>query len=192
MPPSLSWPQSQIQGQLKTAWNPPQLPHRHRQRPPPSCPRPITQNISIKLCPAASEPTQPSPAAPSCEDSCFGSLWHFTRDIKPMVVFYVLWFVVMLGRLTVAHTPAGCNSYCAAFVAGVQLCAKKAHRWNFYDIGLLLTFTHNILVPRDSLDCLLHLNLFSNIRKLLIPNSKKSSIFNTSKSIKSFTLTLDF
>lgn len=54
-----------------------------------------------------------------------------------MVVFYVLWSVVMLWHLTVAHTPAGCNSYCAAFVAGVQPCAKQAHRWNFYDIGLL-------------------------------------------------------
>lgn len=50
-----------LRARSKAAWNPPQWPHRHRQWPPPSCPRPITQNISINLCPAASEPTQLSP-----------------------------------------------------------------------------------------------------------------------------------
>lgn len=59
-PLSLSWPQRQTPGQLDAAWNPPQLPHNHRQWPPPSCPWPITQNITINSCPAAKQPTQQS------------------------------------------------------------------------------------------------------------------------------------
>lgn len=59
-PLSLSWPQRQTPGQLDAAWNPPQLPHNHHQWPPPSCPWPITQNITINFCPAAKRPTQQS------------------------------------------------------------------------------------------------------------------------------------
>lgn len=59
-PLSLSWPQRQTPGQLDTAWNPTQSPHSHHQWPPPSCPWPITQSITINFCPAAKQHTQQS------------------------------------------------------------------------------------------------------------------------------------
>lgn len=56
-PLSLSWPQRQTPGQLDVAWNPTQSPHSHHQWLPPSCPWPITQNITINFCQAAKQHT---------------------------------------------------------------------------------------------------------------------------------------
>lgn len=58
-----------------------------------------------------------------------GLRWHFTRDIKPTVVFYVLWLVAMLWHSPVELTPARCNNFCAAFEAGekcVRQCANRS------------------------------------------------------------------
>lgn len=59
-PLSLCWPRRQTPVQLDAAWNPTQSPHSHHQWPPPSCPWPITQNITINFCPAAKQHTQQS------------------------------------------------------------------------------------------------------------------------------------
>lgn len=74
-----------------------------------------------------------------------------------MVVFYVLWSVVMLWHLTVARTPAGCSSYRAAFVAGVQPCVKQARRRYRVTLNIWPSAALNNLAPRYCVGYLLHL-----------------------------------
>lgn len=58
-----------------------------------------------------------------------GLRWHFNRDIKPTVVFYVLWLVVMLWHLPVEQTPARCNNYCAVFEADEKCVRQCVNRF---------------------------------------------------------------
>ncbi len=56
--------------------------------------------------------------------------WHFTRDIKPTVVFYVLWLVVIACG---TDSAARCNSYCAVFEADekcVRQCVNLFETWH--------------------------------------------------------------
>lgn len=67
-----------------------------------------------------------------------GLRWHFNRDIKPTVVFYVLWLVVMLWHLPVEQTPARCNNYCAVFEADEKCVRQCVNRfWNMPQVCVL-------------------------------------------------------
>lgn len=124
---------SDLRGRYQSSWTWLKAPQGHHQwPPPPSCPWPITQNITINSCPGAKHHRHSRAYSymlctdSPCKDSfvrgqkveVYNCILHATLNL--LWCFYVLW----LGALPVERAPTRCINYCAIFEAD-EKCARQ-------------------------------------------------------------------